>query len=206
MERCLKIKRALLWVLDKSGALPYLERSPSISPYIFDLEYKSGAWDYLDSYRGDPYGRIILRYAPSARILDLGCGTARNIELQSGTYSRYVGVDFSPEAIRRARLNPRPNCEYLVANILDYEPEGPFDLVMLREVAYYLPADSWEKLMPRLTGCLAPGGVVVLQLWEKSLLLPALAQIQAAGLPILEEISSGEQTTVIVGPPVMQHS
>jgi trans-aconitate methyltransferase len=194
-----KLWTVLLRVLGKTGVRSSLDRPQWVSRFLFDVEYKAGEWDYLDSCRGDPYARIIQRYAPNARILDLGCGTAKNVELKPGTYVRYLGVDFSQEAIRRARLNARPNTDYEVANILEYEPVGTFDVVLLREVLYYLPTASVGGLLQRLADHLSPQGVIVLQIWDKRVAQPILAETQASGLQVFEEIGQGSQTTVVVG-------
>jgi SAM-dependent methyltransferase len=200
----LKVWMTLLGLLEKIGVRSSVDRPQWLSRFIFNVEYKVGAWDYLNSCRGDPYAQIILRYAPNARILDLGCGTAKNVELRPRTYVRYLGVDFSQEAIRRARLNARPHTEYEVANILDYKPAGTFDVVLLREVLYYLPIASVRGLLRRLADCLSPRGVIVCQIWDRGLLRGILAETQASGLPILEEIARGSHTTIVVGRAVIK--
>src|ERR1700733_10762942 len=79
---------------------------PRLNAASWDLQYRLGLWDYLDT--GQPYSlellQLIEEYAPQASILDLGCGTSVNMPFTPGTYLNYHGVDISAKAIARARM------------------------------------------------------------------------------------------------------
>jgi SAM-dependent methyltransferase len=76
------------------------------------------------------------------RVLEIGCG--------AGVFTRRLGtiadtvlaLDVAPTAIARARaLTPEPGpIEFRIANVMEYDPsrDGPWDLVVMAEMIYYL--------------------------------------------------------------------
>ena len=76
------------------------------------------------------------------RALELGCGAGSFTRHLAPLCGHVVAVDISESAIARARhaSPPATNTEFRVANImeLEVEAEGPWDLVVLTETAYYL--------------------------------------------------------------------
>jgi len=104
---------------------------------------------------------------PYARILELGCaeGLFTCQLAQAGVGGEVVGVDFVPAAIARARERGHalPNVEFLLMDVTQELPRGPFDLVYCSEILSYLgPTRRVKKLADRLCERLAPGGHVVL--------------------------------------------
>lgn len=101
------------------------------------------------------------------RALDVGCGEGGDSIWLAQQGWQVTGVDLSGTAVRRAaeaaeRLGLRPGQTRFVAADLDgWEPEDQFDLV----TAFFL--QSWpvtihrEELLHRMTGFLAPGGVLL---------------------------------------------
>lgn len=76
--------------------------------------------------------------APGQRILEVGCG--RGDLLASLRPSRGVGVDFSPEMMRRARIL-YPELEFIEADGHNMQMlEGPFDVIILSD----LIDDLWD--------------------------------------------------------------
>ncbi|HEX8992360.1 MAG TPA: bifunctional class I SAM-dependent methyltransferase/glycosyltransferase family 2 protein [Anaerolineales bacterium] len=76
--------------------------------------------------------------SPGQRVLEVGCGTGSL--LASVHPARGVGVDFSPEMIRRAKKQ-FPDLQFLEADAHDLASvEGPFDTVILSD----LVNDVWD--------------------------------------------------------------
>lgn len=179
--------------------------SPRLNAVLWDVQYKLGFWDYLDY--GKDWARelvgIIEKYAPQASILDLGCGTSANMPLTPGRYRCYHGVDISAKAIKRARMLGRPQATYETADILTYLPRETYDAILLREVIYYLPAASVTGLLDRLSGFLAPGGFLLVQVWTGAKTPELIAAIEASGLPVLTEtvleVDPGHPTVYLLG-------
>jgi cyclopropane fatty-acyl-phospholipid synthase-like methyltransferase len=153
-------------MLDKVFTM--LSRSPRLNAVLWDVQYRLGVWDRLDSgtVMGREFAKMTAEFAPSARILDLGCGTSVNLPLEPGTYRSYHGVDISPKAIKRARRAGRPGATYEVADILTYQPPGTYDAILLREVIYYLTPQQIHDLLTRLSAYLSQDGVVLIQVWS----------------------------------------
>lgn len=90
--------------------------------------------------------------------LDLGCGNgciADYLQRQSG--ARFLGVDISPEAIRRAQEIDNPQLSFRVANMNALSLSEQFDLVLSVDTLYYA-----AKLKETVRVCLShlqPGGV-----------------------------------------------
>lgn len=163
--------------------------SPRLNAAFWDIQYRLGIWDFLDA--GDASGRelagIIAEYLPQASILDLGCGTSVNLPLAPGTYLRYHGIDISAKAIRQARMIGRPHATYETADILTYAPQETYNAILLREVIYYLPVAKVSGFLDRLSGFLAPGGVIAIQVWTGERKPELIAAIEGSALPVMLE-------------------
>ena len=161
--------------------------SPRLNAALWNVQYQLGLWDYLDggTVGGRELAGIIEEYAPQASILDLGCGASVNLPLTPGAYRSYHGVDISAKAIKRARLLGRPAATYETADILGYAPQESYDTILLREVIYYLPLAKVSDFLTRLSGFLAPGGVILIQVWADERNPDLIAAIEASALPVM---------------------
>jgi trans-aconitate methyltransferase len=136
---------------------------------FFELKYRTpDPW----SYAATPYQRqkaglalslIPLRAYPQA--LEVGCGEGvfSSQLLAAREVGEFLGIDISERALARARARcaAYPNARFETRNILASEPAGPFDLVILCEILYYL-GDSVPQLARMTSRLLSPEGVAVL--------------------------------------------
>ena len=114
--------------------------------------------------------RAIDRPARHARALDFGCGVGRLTRALGGRFDEAVGVDVSPEMVRRAEEAnaDRPSCRFVanVADDLSQFPSGSFDLVYSSKVLQHMSsrklASSYIAEFVRVMG---PDGLVAFQLW-----------------------------------------
>ena len=95
------------------------------------------------------------------RILDIGTGTGRVLELLGKTAEEGVGVDMSREmlAVARARLQRADLSNCLVRQADMYQlpyPAGMFDVVTLHQVLHY--AERPEAAIAEAARVLAPNG------------------------------------------------
>jgi SAM-dependent methyltransferase len=132
---------------------------------MWDREYTSGKWDNLRHTIQPELYRLISSYACRGKILDIGCGPGATAnEMPEDSYTAYLGIDVSGEAVRegaeRSRFNGRVHCEFVQADIVNYFPTDRFDLILFRESIYYL-ADPLTILQRLARDNLAPTGKFV---------------------------------------------
>ncbi len=133
----------------------------------------------LDTWRGwgDYYHRRLIRIyqflvAPGQRVLEIGCGTGDL--LAAVKPSAGVGVDFSPEMIRRA-AEKHPGLRFVCADAHDMDLNETFDVIILSD----LINDLWDvqAVFERLRRLCTPQTRVILnsysRLWEAPLSLGA---------------------------------
>jgi len=137
-------------------------------PGGWDAGYAAGEWDRMatveESARYAVLGEYLHRACPSPSILDVGCGPGLLRErIQGAPFDRYVGVDVSAEAIRRAQHLADERTAFLVGNPAA-APGGPFDVVVCNEVLYYL--DDIAAFLAALGPVMAPGGHLLTSNWR----------------------------------------
>lgn len=100
------------------------------------------------------------------RVLDLGSGMGDMAFVAAelvGTTGEIVGIDRAPEPVAKANLRARQqqlgNVRFVVGDIHDPTPDGPYDAIIGRLVLMYV-ADPAAVLRTQATG-LSPGGLVV---------------------------------------------
>jgi SAM-dependent methyltransferase len=163
-------------------------RFPRLNATMWNVQYRLGMWTYLDSFGANGAEALMLveKYAPNARILDLGCGTSANMPLNPDRYRHYHGVDVSAMAIAKGRALGRPNTSFEVADIFTYDTSERYDAILLREVLYYFAPEKIGALLRRLAGLLEPGGKIFTQMSHDQLAEFA-EPVRTCGLRVIEE-------------------
>ena len=110
------------------------------------------------------------------RLLDVGCGHGRFLAdwiAKGRPPVDYVGVDFSPVLLERARwtAKPRPadTVAWREASLPDpaVDFEAPFDLVVAFGVAHHVAgAERRRAFLRQLASFARPGGLVVVTVWR----------------------------------------
>lgn len=97
---------------------------------------------------------------PVGAVVDLGCGDGAAAGALRARYPerRLVGVDASPAMLEQARGYDALQG----ADIAIWQPEAPVALIFSNAVLQWL--GDHAGLMPRLAGCLVPGGVLAIQM------------------------------------------
>lgn len=97
-----------------------------------------------------------LSQAPPGRGIDLAAGEGRNAIWLAERGWEMTAVDFSEVAVARGRQHAPNNVRFVVADILDWEPEQTFDLVL---IAYLqLEQDLLRIVVKRAIDWLEPYG------------------------------------------------
>lgn len=99
----------------------------------------------------------------AARIFDLGCGTGNMAADLRGRWpeAAITGVDSSEEMLAAARA-AHPDMAWTQADLAAWVPEAPADLLYSNAALQWL--GDHGVLLPRLVRCLAPGGVLAVQM------------------------------------------
>jgi SAM-dependent methyltransferase len=109
-------------------------------------------------------------------VADLGTGTGRIARALAGLTDRVVGVDFSPESLRRAEARvPRDAgtaYEFVLGDATATGlPADSFDVVTCAQVLQHLPtSEARAALLDEIHRLLRPGGVAVLMCYGFNLL------------------------------------
>ncbi|MEM7567924.1 MAG: class I SAM-dependent methyltransferase [Pseudomonadota bacterium] len=139
----------------------------AITPDGFELLYRSAPdpWDTLTSAYEATKRSMLLRACgarPRARGLELACGIGNNTGLLAARCLRLVALDAAPTALSlAARRVADPRVTFREARLPDGLPAGPFDLIVMAEIVYYLDSDDADRLANAVHGSLAPGGRIV---------------------------------------------
>lgn len=94
---------------------------------------------------------------------DLGCGPGNSTALlhQRWPAARITGIDSSPAMIAEAR-SALPDCQFVEADIRNWQPEQALDLIFANASLQWLP-DHYE-LFPHLVSLLNSHGVLAIQM------------------------------------------
>jgi len=117
---------------------------------------------YLKRYGYGTLGRLTAFLRDKSRILDAGCGLARDAKMfaELNPQAEIVAMDQSPAALAVARrtLKPFRNCQIVRADITRFRGLGTFDLISCDQVLHHTPSPAGT--LRHLYRYLNPGGVL----------------------------------------------
>jgi 2-polyprenyl-3-methyl-5-hydroxy-6-metoxy-1,4-benzoquinol methylase len=149
-----------------SAVLPY--RSMNGEKSVLEGEYSSGVWDYLRGLDELSRFSVVAGYChyfkKKGAILEIGCGEGILQErLNPLEYSRYVGVDISAEAIKRAAHKQDERTSFVREDASIYAPETGFDVILFNECLEYF-ADPL-RLVQRYESFLEKHGLYIVSMF-----------------------------------------
>ena len=129
----------------------------------------SDPWNVRDAWYEQRKRTLLLACLPKARYgaaFEPGCGNGELTAALALRCDRILACDGSASAIAAARARVAGHDHVTVdqRRLPQDWPDGDaaFDLVVVSEMAYYLPADVWQGLVRRIVASLAPGGLLVM--------------------------------------------
>ncbi|SMF71679.1 S-adenosylmethionine-diacylgycerolhomoserine-N-methlytransferase [Xaviernesmea oryzae] len=149
-----------------------------------------------------------LHVPPGATLLEVGCGTGRNLLLAHRHYptAKLFGLDISAEMLESARANFRAKPvtpDFQVADATDFKAEdfgvGGFDRILISYALSMIP--DWEKAVDAALAALAPNGSLHivdfgqqerLPRWFGRLLKAWLTRFHVTPRPDLHEVLEGK--------------
>jgi trans-aconitate 2-methyltransferase len=95
------------------------------------------------------------------RVVDLGCGTGSALPLLAARFpgAELTGVDASATMLEAARSTGFATC---LADIATWSPPRPVDVIFSNAALHWIAGHA--QLFPKLIACLAPGGVLAVQM------------------------------------------
>jgi len=130
-------------------------------------DYNAIADDFSSTRRFVWRGLESLYYyaLPGDKILDLGCGNGRLLQVLKDT--DYVGVDSSEKLIEAARKQ-YPDNKFLVADALHLPlPDNQFDKIYSIAVFHHIPSEELRlNFLKEVRRVLKPGGLLILTVWD----------------------------------------
>lgn len=100
------------------------------------------------------------------KILDLGCGNGRLVDLFEGQTADYIGIDNSENLIKAAR-EKYPGKNFIVYNGLNIPfNDGYFDIIFCIAVLHHIPSKQMRiGFLKEANRVLKPGGRLILTVW-----------------------------------------
>ena len=135
-----------------------------------------------------PRAQWIVGSVSGGRLLEIGCGNGGMTALLAPKVDRLVALDVSGPSLAAVAALGLANVELVDALVEDYQPEGPFDWIVMSEVLEHLRRPG--EIIARLVSWLAPGGSLLVTTpnghWESNehlqeFSLDTFARLMAAG-------------------------
>lgn len=136
-------------------------------------------------------------HACPRRVIDLGCGTGSALPVLAARFpeAELVGVDSSPAMLEKASSE---GFTTQLADIGTWSPPEPVDVIFSNAALQWLPDHA--SLFPRLLSCLAPEGILAVQMPAMhNEPVRALQSIVASSGPWSQQLSG-----VTSAPPILE--
>ncbi|KPA91435.1 Nodulation protein S (NodS) [Pseudomonas asplenii] len=144
----------------------------SVSEHYFAQLFAASddPWQFRSRWYEQRKHDLILSCLPRqryGRVFEPACA---NGELSAALACRCDALlcqDGDPTAVRlaRTRLGDLPHAVVEQGRLPTTWPAGPFDLIVLGEIGYYLSACDWRQVIAQALDSLAPGGEVLACHW-----------------------------------------
>ena len=137
----------------------------------WDSQYSDGEWDHLYDLNQLSHFSVVAGYFQALKyggsLLDIGCGEGIfQQKLGAHCYSKYVGVDISKEAIRKASTTTEKNTIFLAKDAREFLPKESFDAIIFNESLYYFDLKEIQDLLRRYENFLKSDGVMIISMFE----------------------------------------
>ncbi|NQX13277.1 PIG-L family deacetylase [Microbacteriaceae bacterium VKM Ac-2855] len=150
-----------------------LARRPALEHDYFEALYErhEDPWGYTGRWYEHRKRALTLAALPDrgySSALEIGCSIGILAEELAARCDRLLAIDSAAEAVRRSRerLAEHSGVRVQQCDVTEGLPGGPFDLIVLSEVGYYLDADALGVLLRRIDAVLTDDGVLLVVHWR----------------------------------------
>ena len=174
-----------------SRLLSVLPSSSKVPVATWREEYVDGDWSRLHQIGELGHYSVIAgyfgRFKPGGSILDVACGEGiLQRHLKPHRYSRYLGIDYIPEAISAASGSKDATTDFALADAVDFATEQKFDVIIFNECLYYF--DDPLGVVQRYSDFLEIGGMFIISNYSSLSNLNMIRSIRQA-LTVDDEVS-----------------
>ena len=145
----------------------------SMDRAYFDEIYRSDPdpWKFESSWYEERKYALTIAALPERRYrsaFEPGCSVGVLSALLARRCDRLLATDIVAGVLDRARrrLSDSDGARVEMRAIPEAWPSGPFDLVVLSEIAYYFDGDTLEEIVAQLVASTTPGATVVGVHWR----------------------------------------
>jgi ubiquinone/menaquinone biosynthesis C-methylase UbiE len=115
-------------------------------------------------YEDVSFFNYIREYLPSSfKILELGCGVALWAQVWMKLHGEYYGIDFSPEAINKARQK-FPQCKFILDSVYNMDKfNEKFDVVFTNTFLQHIKNENKGLIYSKIHSILNNNGLLLTQ-------------------------------------------
>ncbi|MDC7122686.1 PIG-L family deacetylase [Cellulomonas fimi] len=146
---------------------------PTLRSDYFDATYarRDDPWGFEDRWYEERKRAVTLAALPDrryGRVLEVGCSIGVLTADLATRCDELLALDVAPAAVARARerVASARHVRVEVGDVAAHVPDGPWDLVVLSEVGYYLAREDLVRTARAVRASLAPRGTVVAVHWR----------------------------------------
>ena len=145
--------------------IPYSAYRPEFTHCLDDVWRRIYDEQLVDGFIGSLEG-MSDALKQGIRVLDIGCGTGRALNVLAQAYPRstFVGYDIADDAIAIAQAEAEelglPNATFAVMDVNHFPTEPPFELIMAFDAIHDLAAP--DTALRRIKDALSPEGVFLM--------------------------------------------
>lgn len=115
--------------------------------------------------------QLIETYAPKAKtILELGSGTGKHARIFAQAGYQVLGIERSADMVAIAEKNPTDNLSFHIADIVDFQVAGTFDvaLSLFHVISYLTDNQQLIAAFENANRQLNDGGLFIFDVWHSS--------------------------------------
>jgi len=105
-----------------------------------------------------------VKYVPEGSVLELGVGNGRNTLYLLSKSFKVTGVDLSEEGINilKERSGNNPNLKLIVSNVMEFETDKKFDMILAIGLLHFLDQEDIKKLIIKMKHLTRSEGINVI--------------------------------------------